>query len=202
MDDYYTNEIDYSLLTQIEELFFANHKIGFNENVEGQNLDDDGNFLLGLTIGPTKSVNGVLHEMAHFAELPIKRLIAKPSSGWGFTYGKYWEVYNSSGYEPQTDQSVQREIRTWAYQNSINVELGLNIPVLDLVSSSTYLHAFSLYKCNVVTEQERDELGYQKADQLAIVRMAEQVEDLSKNRFTFDDFWMNWESKLEILDKS
>lgn len=190
-------------LNLLNEEFFKGRPISFSESLEGQSVEE-GNFVLGCKAGPHYHVSNLAHEMCHFAELEIPRILKKPHSGWGFKYGKYWQIGMASGYEPQTDQSVRREIRTWAYQWSLMQAMQIPIDdeddsLLNLVSSSVYLHAFANYKWAVIPAEEREEMGYRESENKTIEIMADEVLHLSKTLFTFDNFRKNWNERLELL---
>jgi hypothetical protein len=205
------NEINQQHLDLINEEFFIGNPISINEELQGQGIDDNSNYILGCKAGPTLHVSHLVHEMCHFAELETKRILSRPRSGWGFTYGTYWEIGSNFGYEPQTDQSVRREMRTWAYQWSLQQKFGIPNSfiqngydvnsIYDLVSSSIYLHAFSNYKYNVLSRDEIEKLGYPESNKKTIEILAKEVLELSKT-FTFDRFRKEWKERMDLLKAS
>jgi len=161
-----------------------------------------GNYLLGNRAGPSCHISSLTHEMCHLAEREIPKLLEKPNCSWGFTYGKYWECLGQSGYESQTDQSVLREARVWAYQWSLHQTLG--IPIEDdeednniegLVSSAVYMDAFFIYRNKRIDPN----LEFRQKEKEGLKALAAEVQELSRTRFTFDDFKRNWNEHMAAL---
>lgn len=208
MDDIFQNTINPEHLGILCEEFFKGNPVSISKELQGQGLDENSNFVLGCSAGPSTDVSNLIHEMSHLAELEVPRLLKKPYGGWGFKWGKYWELNGHSGYEPRTDQSVRREMRTWAYQWSIHQSLQIPVSnyddeskgeLIDLVRSSTYLHAFANYKWAVLSQEERDALGYSASEQKTLEILADEVLHLSQTVFTFDNFCKNWKERMDLL---
>jgi hypothetical protein len=178
-------------LDLINDLFFKDRPISYLKNKEGQMIDDNNRYVLGLMAGPSCELQNLLHEMSHLAEIDRKRLIKKPVTSWGLSFGKYWQIGTSWGYEPQTDQSVQREIRVWAYQHSISKALNLeNGSSKELASSAHWLDAFFLYKHYTVGTV---------SEAVAKQNMAWQIEELSDTVYTYDRFCQEWDDRMKLI---
>jgi hypothetical protein len=117
--------IDTGIFKKLFKDFFAHTRNHVKFKVEGQSLNSLNEYVLGCMAGPSICLSNLCHEMAHFAEREVHKLCQMPAAGWGYTHGKYWEICGQSGYEPTTDQAVQREARCWAYQWSIINEYGI-----------------------------------------------------------------------------
>lgn len=179
---------------------FDNSPVSFDPNLSGQALDNNNNFVLGGRAGPEISVCNLVHEMAHLAELDIQRLLQKPSYGWGFKHGRFWQIGRHTGFESTTDQSVRREMRVWAYQLSVEKEFGIkNEGAKRLVSSVVFMEAFTLYKWKVVSENTMKQLGHEKAEKHCIELMAKDVINMSNSEFTFDKFIAEWTKRMDVL---
>ena len=83
-----------TLLKHINKRYFENNPVRFKMKFEGQGLTNDNLYLLGGRAGPPDaiSIQNLLHEMCHLAEREKDKLIEKPSSGWGFSLGKFWSI--------------------------------------------------------------------------------------------------------------
>lgn len=186
------NQLD--LLERVKTEFFVGNPVSIDIQLEGQSLDDNGNYILGLRAGPVIDITHLFHEMGHLAEREISKLLKKPYSGWGYTHGKYWEIAGKSGYEALTDQAVQREARVWAYQLSLQKYYNLNISVESAVSSAVYLDAFLYYKIELVRN-----LHYSLQNVTRLKYLAAQVEELHQTTFTIDVFKSAWQERMELL---
>lgn len=176
-------------LKLIHDKFFKNNPIKYKEKFEGQGIDDD-RYILGLMAGPSCELQNLIHEMCHLVEIDKKRLIKKPKSSWGLSLGKYWQIGTQWGYEPQTDQSVQREMRVWAYQHAISNALSLEEgSTKELVKSATWLDAFFIYRYQTVKVN---------TDFEALSIMASQVEELS-NIYNYDRFCQEWHDRMKLI---
>jgi len=200
--------IDKLALEQIHRDFFDHNPIQIKVELEGQRLAENGDFILGCRAGPSIHICNLYHEMAHFAERELAKIVARPPHNWGFEFGKYWEIAGQSGHEPQTDQSVKREMRCWAYQLSIENHYGIHhvsewdedlSPSQVLAQSAIYMPAFALYQNKVISQNERDILGYSAAQKKAIEILAEEIRQLSENEFTFARFCEAWFERMEAL---
>lgn len=69
---------DNVVIKAIEKQFFDGHPVSFVMNLQGQALDEHGNYLLGGSAGPETHVSNLLHEMGHLAEREIDKLLLKP----------------------------------------------------------------------------------------------------------------------------
>ena len=178
-------------LDLINDLFFKDRPISYLKNREGQMIDNNNRYVLGLMAGPSCELQNLLHEMSHLVEIDRKRLVKKPPTSWGLKPGKFWQIGTSWGYEPQTDQSVQREIRVWAYQHSISKALNLeNGSSKELANSAHWLDAFFLYKHYTVGTV---------SDVVAKQNMAWQIEELSDTVFTYDRFCQEWDDRMKLI---
>ncbi len=170
---------------------------------DGQYITEKGKYGLGFSAGGPV-IDILLHEICHLAEREEDKLLEFPLTGWGFSHGQYWEIGHKSGYEPQTDQSVMREARVWAYQLNLHKKYGLNDDPLEMVGSATFLPAFChfqfkfnkyAYNCRELGE-ERDYLATEK---FALTKLANLVQDWSRNFYTLERFEFEWNKRMEML---
>lgn len=187
-------DIDQTLLERVKQDFLLNNPVVVNVNGEGQRLDDEKRFILGCRAGPSVLVTNLLHEMCHLAEREKEKIIKRPINNWDFYKGKFWSLCGKSGYEPDNDKSVQRELRVWAFQLSIQNHYSIieadegESPAEDLVSSAVYLPAWCYYrKYDIETEKD------------ALKRAADQITELSEKSYTFDRFCQDWEERMGAL---
>lgn len=197
----FQNKIDKTIQDRILADFFSYEKlpIVYDENIEGQKINDKGQFSIVPWYGPEASVSGMLHEMCHFAEREIEKLMKFPRSSWGFYHGKFWQIGTSWGYEPQTDQSVRREQMVWAYQLSAQRHYGIDQEPFDVISSATWLPAWCYY------QPFPDERLYgleNRRENRRLVKLAEETELMSKNEFTFQAMQNAWDLRIEKLKDS
>lgn len=173
-----------------DQFFVAPNLVSYQEDFEGQKCED-GKFILGCCAGPDCSISNLCHEMAHFVELPIQRLLKKPTSGWGFSYGHYWEIGNQSGHEPRTDSSTRREMRVFALQHSLQTQLGIMTTIEELLSPSVYINSFSMYR-----PYKKD--GKLRNDKEKLALMADEVSEMI-HQFDFNSFTSEWFYRIEKL---
>jgi hypothetical protein len=191
--------IDKNALEVVQRDFFDGNPVTIDVGIEGQRLDrEGGNYVLGCRAGPGIHISNLYHEMSHLAEREIAKLLEKPNRNWGYGWGQYWEIAGQSGFEYQTDQSVQREKRVWAYQLSIEKHYGIytqNIkndnapPEVVLARIAPFLPAFPLY------------IGRQglKDEKAAIQFLADEIRELSETAFTFKHFCDAWFERMKAL---
>lgn len=191
-------KIDKVMLERITKDFFDDTVVTYTIGMEGQRTDEDKRIVLGCRAGPSVSVTNLLHEMSHLAEREKNKIAKRPAYNWDFSYGKYWEVLGQSGWEPQTDQSVKRELRVWAFQLSIQNHYGINEAdegetiAEDLVASAVYLSAWCYWRKSV------GECGLE-SDKDALRRAADHITELSNSKFTFARFQQDWEDRIKLL---
>jgi len=185
-----------TLLKHINKRYFENNPVRFKMKFEGQGLTNDNLYLLGGRAGPPDaiSIQNLLHEMCHLAEREKDKLIEKPSSGWGFSLGKFWSINGQCGWEQSTDQSVLREARVWSYQLSLAKELDYDLSAEDLVSSAVYLPAFCYFKWR----RAQNKKDYNKSEEEALAILADIVEKETQ-RYNFKEFEKNWFERMELL---
>mgnify|MGYP006339620387 CR=1 FL=1 len=187
MESWRKDNIDNSLLDKIiHDFFLGNTVIQFDRSISGQKIKEN-KFVIGPWAGHAEITN-LFHEMCHFAERPIEKLQELPPFAWGFTFGKYWEIFGKSGYEPQTDQAVRTEQRVWAFQRSVQKHYGIEEDPYDTVSSATYIHAFTMFL-----------LGQGKSNEEKLKILATETEIMSNNEFSFEKFKEDWNHRIEIL---
>ncbi len=177
------------LLERVKSDYFLNNQVHVDIKVEGQSLNDNKQFVLGCRAGPSVEISNLFHEMGHFAEREIPKLLKRPLGSWGYKFGKPWSCLGRSGFEPNTAQSVYREFRIWAFQVNLEHHYGLETDIEDLIDSAVYLPAFYLYKMEIKSEKEK----------LAIA--CEEVKLLSKTDFTLKVFNEAWLVRLDLLKK-
>lgn len=199
------NKIDKVALETIKNDFFVGNPVSAIVDFEGQGINEQGDYVLGCRAGPSIHISNLIHEMAHLAEREIPKLLEKPYKGWGFSFGKYWEFGGRSGHEPNTDQSVLRELRVWAFQWSIQQHYKIkdkeSKTIFDLVSSIVWLPAFVYFKHKRISKEERELLKYDQSEKKAIELAAEEVRIMSNTDFTFECFCDNWFTRMKILKK-
>jgi hypothetical protein len=181
-------------LKHLARRYFIGNPVKICQKFEGQGITADNCFKLGCVAGPSVELSNLLHEMCHLAEREKDKLLLRPHSAWGFTFGKYWELLGQSGYEAQTDQSVLREARVWSYQLSLSRELGIEESAEELVSSAVYLDAFCLFKFNHIAKGK----PYRERERETLQVLAKLVEDQTEV-FTFERFEQDWFERMELL---
>jgi len=181
------SEIDETVLSQVTGLFFKeNGPIVFDRELEGQSINDNGQFVVGPWAGPQSDMSNLLHEIGHFGEREIDKLSLFPTSSWGFTFGKYWQIGTHSGYEPNTVKSVLREQRVWAYQLSLLRHFGIDDDPVDLVSAVIYLPAWCYYKPDILDKSKIDAL-------------ASETDKMSNELYTYEAFMDAWKLRVDYL---
>jgi len=184
-----TRSFEHPLIPQVVKDFFTTDSpIQMDVSVEGQEIDDEGRYVIGPWAGPEADMPNLFHEMGHFSDRELDKLEEFPNGGWGYTHGKYWQIGTAWGYEPQTPQSVIREARCWAYQVSLMRHYQLGTDVSEVVQSATFLPAFSMYgkpDC--------------KDDKSRLVRLTEEVDAMSQTTHTFDAFHKAWFDRVGHL---
>jgi hypothetical protein len=118
----------------------------------------------------------------------MKRILAKPERNWdlflpkGYLNGRLY-------YDAKTTSSIYREARAWAYQLSLHRNYGLDSDVERLTSPIEYLNAWTIYKCEIGKRDDKEAKNH----------FAEHVEMLSRTKFTFSDFRMEWFNRVNAL---
>lgn len=176
-----------NILKKIKELFEVDGILVFRD-FEGQ-IFQNNRFEIGYKLVGDIDPTAAIHEISHFAELPTERIIKKPNTNWGFSYGKYWQIGTSWGYEPQTDQATQRELRTWGYQLSVQRELGINESAYDLVKSIVWMNDYCIFKHRAGIKEDKDVIAY----------AADIVEKYSNAKFSYKNFLISYKERIEAL---
>lgn len=101
--------------------WFHNPRVQHSKNESG-NPVRDGVMLFGWRVGPSKDVDGVVHEMAHLIEIDDARCHLP---GWGLWVRQTYIPGHPPFAEPHTFQACAREIRVVAIQKVIFESLGL-----------------------------------------------------------------------------
>lgn len=179
-----------SILHRLKKDFFRDDVVRFEMDFEGQKMDGDV-FVLGCSVAMTQGVEYLMHEMAHFAELSIERIVKHPKYNWDLSLPKGY-LNGRLYYDARTSSSLLREARVWAFQVSMHRHYGFDVGVERLVSSAEYLNAWTIYKV---------EIG-QRDDKKAMKVLAEYVETLSRTEFTFDVFKTSWNERVLALRKN
>lgn len=186
---YYTDELDRKLLVKVKAELFDDRIIQVKEDMEGMRAENN-TYFIGPWAGPQSHIINVFHEMAHFAERPLKVLKTYPGIAWGFTFGQYWEVAGKSGYEPQTDQSVRCEQRCWAYQLSIQDHFQVPQSDLETISSAVYLGAWWFYQ----------PFGERVSkDSLKLQAFAQETRQMANTTHTWEKFIAAWNERIQAL---
>lgn len=176
-----------SILGKIKSLFEEDDVLVFRD-FQGQNFYNN-KFNIGYKLNGEIDSTAAIHEISHFAELPIERIIKKPKNNWDFSYGKFWQIGTSYGFEPQTDQATQRELRTWGYQLSIQRELGINESAYDLVKSIVWMNDYCNFKYRAGIKEDKDVIAY----------AADIVEKYSDTHFSYKNFLISYKERIEAL---
>ena len=186
--DIHSHQVPGDVKRLIQQRYFDNSPIVLEEQTSGQEVRD-GIVVIGARAGPEVCWTNLIHEMAHLVEIDLKRIT---QWGWGLRYGKYWECFGKSGYEPQTDQSVRREERVWAFQLNFLESFGISISEIKMVSSATWLPAFCYVK------PARSTVDYRDRDRARLEVIADRV---ARNReiFTTEMFDYEWRRRMEYL---
>jgi hypothetical protein len=187
------------LLEAVEKEFFSNSPIHYSIDIEGQKLNEEREYVLGLLAGPCIRVDHLFHEMGHFAEREIPKLLEKPNRSWGFGRGKYWEINGQSGYEPHTDQATQREIRAMAYQLSILRHYNKQVRPYFIAMSLTGMPDFHIFRYKLLGVEECSRLGLVESEKKAIQWIAKKIGKLSQTTFTYEAFRKAWNDRIELL---
>lgn len=179
-----------SIAHKIKNLFFTNEILQMKNEMEGQKCVGQ-KYILGSKAGPSKNISNLLHEISHFAEREPKKLLEFPVNGWGFSYGKYWEIGSKFGYEPQTSQQVHREARVWAYQLNAQRHFNISDSPYDLVRCAVFLPAWCHYQWETS----------EKTDVAALNHLANYVEQLS-TKFTFQRLIEEFQIRIQYLTRN
>jgi len=129
------------LLSLIRERWFRDPRVDISVGVEGVRHDPDaGTVILGCRAGSSYDVVNLLHEMAHFVEIPEERCV-KPD--WGFRPGKAVLGDFGIAFIPTTARGTEREARVWAWQTVLMREIGVPFDVESLVGAAVYMSDFT-----------------------------------------------------------
>lgn len=176
-----------SIIGKIKSLFEVDGVLVFRD-FEGQKCEND-RFDIGYKLVSEIDPTAAIHEIAHFAELPLERILKKPNTNWDFSYGKFWQIGIHHGFEPQTDQATQRELRTWGYQLSIQRELGIDESAYDLVKSLVWMNDYCNFKYRAGIKEDKDVIAY----------AADIVEKYSDTLFSYKNFLISYKERIEAL---
>jgi hypothetical protein len=174
-------------LESLKEIFEKPGLIEFDDFM-GQKTENSV-IKLGYRLNSDYDISSLMHEICHLAELPIKRVLDKPSTNYDFSYGVFWQIGTSWGYEPKTDQATQREIRAWSYQYSLQKEIGIPIQSDKLVKSVVWMNDFTIYKYKH---------GH-KTDNDVISSIAKIVESNSRDMYSYKNLMIEWKERVEAL---
>ena len=178
------------LLEAVEKEFFSNSPIHYDIKLEGQRINDQQEYVLGLFAGPHIRVDHLFHEMGHFAEREIPKLLEKPNRGWGFSLGGYWEI---------AGKATQREIRAMAYQLSILRHYKKQVRPYFIAVVLRWMPDFHVFKYKVLGNEECSRLGYVESEKKAIEWAAKKIDELSRTTFTFEAFRQAWDDRIQLL---
>ncbi len=189
------SNLDQDLLSDVLNMFFKNTPVSVKPSIEGYRIEN-GEYVLGCMAGPSCDMSNLFHEMGHLAEREIPKLLERPWSGWGYGQGRYWEFGGRFGFEAQTDQSVRREARIWAFQLSLQRYFGIQKSPYDTVSAAEYLDAFGIYARK---EIEGISPFSEEGKKQAIQHLANWVEKMSNEEYTFERFCTDWSERMVAL---
>lgn len=186
----------------IQKLFLDGNEdiLIIKKEFEGQKYID-GKFVIGCRAGPSCDWDNFLHEISHFIELPLHRLLKRPAFGWGFSYGPINEVFGRAFYEPRTDQGVRREARVWAIQYNLSRFLGLKVTIPSLVSSAIYINSWSNWLYKRIPDEETD--GYLDREKKGLQLLEKYVQELSgKSEYLASSLLDKYNARIKKLRKS
>ena len=173
----------------IHSTFLKNNIIEYRPNISGQSFENH-KFILGDRAGPSRDLSNLLHEICHFAEREIGKLKSHPTYGWGFYLGKYWQIGTRWGYEPTTDQQVQREARVWAFQLACQRQFNLNDSAFELIKSAVFLPAWCYFTSK-----------YKFKEKKALYKLSCQVERMSRNRWNYQRLLDDFNERINALNE-
>jgi len=185
-------------LKEIIQNYFAPHnEVIVKNNLAGQKVIDN-RYVIGMCAGPSKDIDNLLHEMCHLVELEENRLIKRPPSSWGLSYGTFWQIGSRWGYETFTDDQVKREQRVWAYQLSLYSHVNNQTANFDnsfeLVRSAVFLNSWLYY-------QPFEEKTYKNEDR--INKLAEETLNMSNTEeYSYEKWLCEWNTRIKKLKET
>lgn len=191
--------LDSQLGEKIKCIFVTNYSdiIGINEAIEAYKIDDVGRFIFGCMAGPSCEWENLIHEICHFIELPLKRLLARPQYGWGLSPGGFIQVvFGQLFQEAMTDQGVRREARVWALQANICEYLGMQPHVTEWAKSAKYVNAWGMWSLNFKDEEE----NYRLREEKATLGLASYINELRKKpKYQAETAIQRFQKRVELL---
>ena len=182
-----------SIAHKIKKDFLSNDLVNYDSKIVGQ-VCRDNKYYLSDNVGPAKSLEYLLHEICHFAELEPDRLKKYPTNGWGLSSGKFWQIGVHWGYEQRTSQQVDREGRVWAFQLACQREYGMNDSAEDLVSSAVYIPAWCYFSAKHKSNGKHHE-------KKALYKLAKRVERMSNSDWSYQRLLEDYNQRLDFLKK-
>lgn len=171
----------------IKQDFFGDDcPIKIKWGLEGQRLID-GHITIGAKTGPEATVFGLTHEMAHFVELDIERILKKPVRNWDLRNGSSFVVGDRFVHMPITTQAIEREARVWAYEISLRKKYGLDFDVDYMVAGADFISAWDIYRARF------------DSNNAALSSLKEHVISLSDTTHTFEVFKEEWNRRVSVL---
>lgn len=182
------------LLEKVLSLFPENSPIIYRDDMTGQSYENE-KIVIGARASIFQDVSFLTHEMCHFTELELDRLLSLNCGGWGLSPGKYWQIGTSWGFEAFSDQGVQREKRVWAFQLALETHLGhsqLNLGnAYQLVRSAVHINSW----CNY---QPFENKVYDDKERLK--KLAEETLKLAESEeYCFERWKAEWDSRINAL---
>lgn len=168
------------------DFFGADCPIKVEWNLEGQRLIDD-HITIGAKTGPEATVFGLTHEMAHFAELDIERILKKPVRNWDLRNGSSFVIGGRFTHMQITTQAIEREARVWAYEISLRKHYGLTLDVDYMVTGAEWISAWDTYRARFDSKNA------------ALSSLKEHVISLSETTHTFELFKEEWNRRVSAL---
>ena len=172
-----------------DDLLRPDGPIVYDKKLEGQTCVGN-QYVVGPVAGPAADVDNVIHEICHFGEREIDKLLLYPTTSWGFTYGKYWQIGTQDGWEQSTDQSVKREQRVFAYQLSLSRHYDIAKHPFHLCKSIRWLGAWCYYQPFPIDTHDDDP---------RIIHLAAEAEQMSRNEFTYEAFMDAFNLRVDRL---
>lgn len=190
-------EAERPTLGRIYSTYFSSDQsfpLVIREGWEGQTVNELGQFVLGCRAGPDVSVVHLLHEMAHFAEREVEKLLERPRYSWGFRFGTLVEIpaINYSQRQLQKVGHIDRELRVFAYQYNLCREFQVKMTSWELANICKYLENFCSYGQN-------PESPFKNEEERILIAEAKLMELAST--YTVERFSTEWWHRVEALSK-
>lgn len=138
----FTTENEHVIDLIVERWISGSAHLEVRRSLEGVEHDFQRSVItFGCRAGPVTAPYNLLHEMAHFVELPEEKVAKRH---WGFSFGTPGISAFGIHTIPTTWEATKREIRVWAWQSILLDEVNLNMPIEEVVSAARHMNDFLL----------------------------------------------------------